>query len=139
RLDLRLARRDLALTGLQDLAHDHVLYLLGFDVGALQRRRDRSCSEFSGIEGAQPAAHLPDGGARGAENHGLGHDKDSTELGSGVPCPSTQRPPLHSRPTPTRSRSASSTARTSATTPTTARCRRCWTPARPSASSSTSP
>ena len=35
-LDLRLARRHLALAGLQDLAHDHVLYLLGLDLGPLE-------------------------------------------------------------------------------------------------------
>ena len=36
-----LAGRDLAGAGLQHLAHDHVLHLLGRDPGALQRGLDR--------------------------------------------------------------------------------------------------
>ena len=73
RLDLRLARRDLALAGLEHLAHDHVLDLLGLDVGALERGLDRDAAELGGVEGRQAAAHLADRGAGGAEDHGLGH------------------------------------------------------------------
>ena len=36
-LDLRLARGDLALAGLQHLAVDHLLDLVGLDLGALER------------------------------------------------------------------------------------------------------
>ena len=42
-LDLGLARGDLALAGLQDLAEDDLLDLLGVDAGALERRLDRVC------------------------------------------------------------------------------------------------
>ena len=72
-LDLRLARGDLALAGLQDLAHDHVLDLLAADVGALQRGLDRDAAELGGVERGQAAAHLADRGAGGAEDDGLGH------------------------------------------------------------------
>ena len=73
RLDLRLARGDLPLAGLQHLAHHDVLDLLGLHAGALERRADRDPAELGGVERGQAAAHLADGGARGAEDHGLGH------------------------------------------------------------------
>ena len=73
RLDLRLARGDLPLAGLQHLAHDHVLDLLGLDVGALERGLDRGAAELGGVEGGEAAAELADGRAGGAEDHGLGH------------------------------------------------------------------
>ena len=72
-LDLRLARGDLALAGLQHLAHHDVLDLLGLDPGALQRGLDRDAAELGRVERGQAAAHLADGGAGGAEDHGLGH------------------------------------------------------------------
>ena len=72
-LDLRLARGDLALAGLQDLAHDHVLDLIPADVRALQRGLDRDAAQLRGVERGQAPAHLPDRGAGGAEDDGLGH------------------------------------------------------------------
>ncbi len=72
-LDLRLARGDLPLPGLQHLAHDDVLDLLGLDAGALERRADRQPAELGGVQRGQAAAHLADGGARAGEDHGLGH------------------------------------------------------------------
>ncbi len=81
RLDLRLARGDLALAGLQHLAHHDVLDLLGLDLRALQRRLDRHAAELGRVERGQAAAHLADRGARGAEDHCLGHGSGSL-LGS---------------------------------------------------------
>ena len=49
-LDLRLTRGDLPLAGLQHLAHDDVLDLLGLDAGALQRGLDRDRPELGGVE-----------------------------------------------------------------------------------------
>ena len=49
-LDLRLARGDLALAGLEHLAHHDVLDLLGRDVGALERGLDRGAAELGGVE-----------------------------------------------------------------------------------------
>ena len=49
-LDLGLARGDLALAGLQDLAEDDLLDLLGLDPGALQRGLDRVAAEVGGVE-----------------------------------------------------------------------------------------
>ena len=72
-VDLRLARGDLALAGLQHLAHDDVLDLLGLDAGALERGLDRDAAELGGVERREAAAHLADRGAGGAEDHGLGH------------------------------------------------------------------
>ena len=67
-LDLRLARGDLALAGLQDLAHDDVLDLLGGDVGALERGLDREPAELGGVDGARgrrPACRWGCGRRRG--------------------------------------------------------------------------
>ena len=47
-LDRRLAGGDLALPGLEDLAHDHVVDLLGADARALERGRDREAAEVHG-------------------------------------------------------------------------------------------
>ena len=71
--DLCLARGDLALTSLQDLAHDDVFDLLGRDLRALQRRFDREPAELGRFKRRKPAPHLADGGARGTEDHGLWH------------------------------------------------------------------
>ena len=46
RLDLRLSRRNLALPGLQHLAEDHLLDLLGLDPGALERGHDHLSAEL---------------------------------------------------------------------------------------------
>ncbi len=73
RLDLRLARGNLALPGLQHLTHDHVLDVFGGDVGALQGGLDGDTAELGRVKRCQTAAHLPDRGACGAEDHGRGH------------------------------------------------------------------
>ncbi len=72
-LDLRLARRDLPLAGLQHLAHHDVLDLLRLDPGALERGLDRDAPELGGVERREAAAHLADRRACGAEDHSLGH------------------------------------------------------------------
>ena len=83
-LDLRLAGGDLTLAGLQHLAHHDVLHLLGLDAGPLERRLDRDAAELGGVQRGQSAAHLADRGARGAENHCLGHRSGlSCGLGKG--------------------------------------------------------
>jgi hypothetical protein len=79
-LDLGLAGGDLALAGLQHLAHDDVLDLLAGDVGALQRGLDGVAAELGRVERGEAAAHLPDRGAGGAEDHGLGHVVVSPDL-----------------------------------------------------------
>ena len=68
-LDLGLARGDLPLAGLQDLAEDDLLDLLRVDAGALQRRLDHLAAEVGGVERGEAAAHLAEGGARGSEDH----------------------------------------------------------------------
>ena len=72
-LDLGLARGDLALAGLQDLAEDDLLDLLGVDAGALQRGLDRVAAEVGGVERGEGAAHLAEGRARGSEDDCAGH------------------------------------------------------------------
>ena len=82
-LDLRLARRDLPLAGLQHLAEDHLLDLVGADLGALQRRLDHVAAELRRALGGQCPAHLPERGARGAEDDGLRHRIPSVSGGGG--------------------------------------------------------
>ena len=73
-LDLRLARGDLPLAGLEHLAEDDLLDLLG------RRRSERSSaaeiasppSSTAPFGGERPA-HLPERGPGGSEDHGLGH------------------------------------------------------------------
>ena len=68
-LDRRLAGRDLPGAGLQHLAHDHVLHLVGRDAGALQRGLDRDAAELGRrevLEVAQQPAHR---GPRAADDH----------------------------------------------------------------------
>src|SRR5205823_15072512 len=72
-LDLRLAARDLALTRLEHLPEDHVLYLLRLYLRAVERGGDRGAAKIGGIEAGEAAAELPERGAGGAEDHGLGH------------------------------------------------------------------
>src|SRR4029079_8393551 len=72
-LYLRLAARDLALARLEHLAEDDVLDLLALYLCALERRLDRLPAEVSCVEGGEAAADLPERGARGADDRGLGH------------------------------------------------------------------
>src|SRR4029079_1582576 len=85
-LDLSLAARDLALTGLQYLAEYDLLNLLGSHLGALERGRDGGSAEVGGVERREATAHLSKRRPGGAENHGLGHAgqlTDALQLG----CP----------------------------------------------------
>ena len=80
-LDLGLARGDLALAGLDDLAHDDVLDLLGSDLGALERGLDRACRRARWRPGREAAAELADRGAGGREDDGLGHGANLRTIG----------------------------------------------------------
>ena len=113
RLDLGLARGDLALARLQHLADDHVIDLLGLHLGALERRRDRQSAELGGGQRREPAAHLADRGAGRAEDHGVGHESSGLlEVvacagcgdGSGRLCPPPAAEPSRAadRPRPRR-------------------------------------
>ena len=84
--------------------------LVGLDVGALERRRDRDAAELGGVEGGQAAAQLADGRAGGAEDHGLGHAPRLVRSRAPMrrPPPPPTPPPT---PAPTRSPSASSRTR----------------------------
>ena len=72
-LDLRLARGDLSLPGLQHLAVNHLLDLIGRDLGALQRRSDRGSAELHRALRGQRPRHLRERGASGAEDDCLRH------------------------------------------------------------------
>ena len=50
-LDLRLARRNLSLSGLKHLTHDHVVDLRTVNAGALQGLGDRHAAQVGGVEG----------------------------------------------------------------------------------------
>jgi hypothetical protein len=72
-LDLRLARRDLALPGLEHLAHHHLVDLSPVDLRALERRSDRRATQVGGVEACEGASQLAERCAGGAEDHGLWH------------------------------------------------------------------
>ena len=61
------------MAGLQHLAHDDVLDLLGRHVGTLERGPDRGATELGGIDRRETAAELADRRAGGGEDHCLGH------------------------------------------------------------------
>ena len=85
-LDLGLARGDLPLAGLQHLAVDDALDLIGLDLGALERLGDRGAAEIGGVEGARarrPSSRRGCGRWRGSRlrRHvsrriGVGNDSD---------------------------------------------------------------
>ena len=50
-----------------------LLDLVGGDAGALERRADRLAAELRSALGGERSAHLPERGARGAEDDCLGH------------------------------------------------------------------
>ena len=69
--------------GLQHLAHDDVLDLLGRHLGALERGADRDAAQLRRRQGGEPAAEPADGCPRGAEDDGPGHGaNDSLRRGS---------------------------------------------------------
>ena len=68
-LDLGLARGDLPLAGLQHLTEDDLLDLIGGNPGAVEGGLDDGAAEVGGVEGGESAAHLPEGGACGTEDH----------------------------------------------------------------------
>src|SRR5262245_28324511 len=73
RPDLRLARGDLTLAGLQDLAEEDLLHLPGIDSGAVEGRLDRVAAEIGGLEGGDGAAHLAEGRPCCSEDDCAGH------------------------------------------------------------------
>ena len=126
--------------GLQHLAHDDVLDLLGRDVGALERGLDRDAAELGGVERRQAAAELADracGRCRGSRSWAsrtlrvrrglreLAHASQAHSIAGYVAAvrPTTKRRRRdrgrHGRRRRVRRRGASPT------TSTAARCRRC--------------
>ena len=59
--------------GLEHLAVDDALDLVGLHLGAVERLRDRGAAQVGGIEGRETAAHLPEGGPGGGEDDRLRH------------------------------------------------------------------
>ncbi len=72
-----LARRILANTRREHLAHDHLVDLFGRKAGALEQRLDDGGAEGGGGQRREAAAEAADGGAGGCDDDGcLGHDRD---------------------------------------------------------------
>ena len=92
-LDLRLARRDLALAGLQHGAHHDVLDLLGRDVRAVERLADGYTAEMRGGEGGQTPAQLADRRASAAQDHGSRHACESINVPRMRVTATTDAPP----------------------------------------------
>ena len=72
-----LARGDLALAGLEHVAHEHVVDLLGADAGALERGLDREPAEVGGAEAGERAGELADRRAGRSDDHRTGHGASS--------------------------------------------------------------
>jgi hypothetical protein len=68
-----LARRVLARTRRQHLAHDHLTDLRRVDVGARQRFLDHDRAQLGGRDLGQRAAELADGGADGRNDDDVFH------------------------------------------------------------------
>ena len=92
-LDLRLARRDLPLPGLQHRAHHDVLDLLGRDVGALERLADGYAAQMRGRERRQAPAQLADRRAGAAQDHGSRHAPSLLTCGADAVTATTDAPP----------------------------------------------
>src|SRR5262249_1769175 len=96
-LDRRLPRRDLALPGLQHLADDHVIDLLGPDPRPLEGGRDREPAEVHGRDRRHLARELPDGRAGRRDDDRAGHWFLPTRTGYprvvAAPPPETRSPP----------------------------------------------
>jgi hypothetical protein len=72
----RLPRGDLALPGLEHVAHDHVLDRVGRDARPLQRGGDGDAAQLHGGQRGECPAEAPDRGACPGADHGpvpLGH------------------------------------------------------------------
>ena len=88
-LDLGLARGDLSLAGLQHLAVDDALDLVGRDLGPIQGLGDRGAAQLGRVEGSEAAAHLPERGPGRGEDHRLRHLRLSSRCASarvGIGC-----------------------------------------------------
>ena len=72
-----LAGGDLALAGLEHLAHQHVVDLLGSDAGALERGLDRDAAEVHRGEVGERARQLPDRRTCRSDDHRAGHGASS--------------------------------------------------------------
>ena len=69
--DGALARRVLARSGLQDLAHDHAVHLVGLDAAGGQGRADGVGAELDGGEAGQLPVQAPLGGAGCGEDDNI--------------------------------------------------------------------
>ena len=82
-LDGGLARRDLARAGLDDVAHDHVVDLVGRDAGALERGLDGDPAEVRGgevLERAEQPAHRGAGSSDDDGRTGAHGDPPATRV-----------------------------------------------------------
>ena len=73
-LDGRLPGGNLTLAGLEDLAHEDVVHLVGGDSGPRQGLGDGEPPQLHGGEAAQPTRQLADGGPSASDDDGLSHD-----------------------------------------------------------------
>ena len=72
-VDRGLAGGDLAGAGLEHLAHEHVVDLVGREAGPLEGGLDREPAEVRGVERGEGARQLADRRASASEDHGTGH------------------------------------------------------------------
>ncbi len=71
----RLPGGDLTGPSQEDLAHDHVVDLLGPGVGSLEGGPDGDGAEIGGREGGEGSRQLPDRGAGAGDNDRTRHDR----------------------------------------------------------------
>ncbi len=65
---------DLALPGLEDLAHEHVVHLVRGQSGPRQRLGDGESPQVHGGEAGQRPGQLADGGPSSSDDDGFSHD-----------------------------------------------------------------
>ena len=73
-LDGRLARRDLTLTGLDDLAHQHRVDRGGVDAGLVEHALDGGAPEVGRAQGGEHTREFSDGGATSGDDDTARHD-----------------------------------------------------------------
>ena len=79
RVDRGLARGDLALAGLEHLAHEDVVDLLRADAGPLERGLDGNATEVHRGEVGERSRQLPDRRACRSDDHRAGHGASSRQ------------------------------------------------------------
>src|SRR5690606_35944788 len=91
-VDRRLPGGDLSGAGLEHLAHEHVVDLVGGDTGAFERSLDREATQVGGLEACEGPGELADRRPGAGDDHGTSHGGASPKWSGwdpakGIPAP----------------------------------------------------